>query len=85
MAIKRFFLNYKSGRAMSQAVIRRPLAAETRVRSRVLHVGFVVDKVALGQVFSEYFGFLLSIPFHRCSIKMEKQKKTHHLPDRVAQ
>jgi hypothetical protein len=21
------------------------------------HVGFVVDKVALGQVFSEYFGF----------------------------
>jgi hypothetical protein len=24
-------------------------------------VGFVVDKVALGQVFSEYFGFLLPI------------------------
>jgi hypothetical protein len=24
-------------------------------------VGFVVDKVALGQVFSEYFGFPLSI------------------------
>jgi hypothetical protein len=24
------------------------------------HVGFAVDKVALGQVFSEYFGF----PFH---------------------
>jgi hypothetical protein len=23
-------------------------------------VGFVVDKVALGQVFSEYFGFLCS-------------------------
>jgi hypothetical protein len=32
------------------------------------HVGFVVDKVALGQVFSEYFGF----PYHShstyCSI-----------------
>ena len=25
--------------------------------------------------FSEYFGFFLSISFHRCSIKMEKQKK----------
>jgi hypothetical protein len=50
-----------------------------------VHVGFVVDKVALGQVFSpEYFGFPLSISFHRCSIKMEKQKK-HHLHHRVAQ
>jgi hypothetical protein len=26
-----------------------------------IHVGFVVDKVALGQVFSEFFGFPLSI------------------------
>jgi hypothetical protein len=26
--------------------------------------------------FSEYFGFPLSISFHRCSIKKEKQKKT---------
>jgi hypothetical protein len=28
----------------------------------------VVDQVALGQVSSEYFGFSLSISFHRCSI-----------------
>jgi hypothetical protein len=33
-----------------------------------VHVGFVVDKVALGQVFPEYFGLSLSISFHRCSI-----------------
>jgi hypothetical protein len=26
--------------------------------------------------FSEYFGFPLSISFHRCPIKMEKQKRT---------
>jgi hypothetical protein len=32
---------------MAQAVSRRPLTADARVRSRV-HVGFVVDKVALG-------------------------------------
>jgi hypothetical protein len=31
--------------------------AVARVRARVWQVGFVVDKVALGQVFSEYFGF----------------------------
>jgi hypothetical protein len=29
------------------------------------YVGFVVDKVALGQVFSEYFGFPCQSSFHR--------------------
>jgi hypothetical protein len=29
------------------------------------HVGFVVDKVALGQVFSEYFGFPCQHPIHQ--------------------
>jgi hypothetical protein len=29
------------------------------------HVGFVVDKVALGQVFSEYFGFPRYSSFHQ--------------------
>jgi hypothetical protein len=28
-------------------------------------VGFVVDKMALGQVFSEYFGFPCQSPFHQ--------------------
>jgi hypothetical protein len=28
-------------------------------------VGFVVDKVALGQVFSKYFGFLCQSSFHQ--------------------
>jgi hypothetical protein len=28
-------------------------------------VGFVVDKVALGQVFPEYFGFACQFSFHR--------------------
>jgi hypothetical protein len=31
-------------------------------------VGFVVNKVALGQGFPEYFGLPLSISFHWCSI-----------------
>jgi hypothetical protein len=35
-------------------------------------VGFVVDKVALGQVFSEYFGFPCQFSFHRLL-------HTHHL------
>jgi hypothetical protein len=29
------------------------------------HVGFVVDRVALGQVFSEYVGFPCQFSFHR--------------------
>jgi hypothetical protein len=33
--------------------------------SRSGHVGFVVDKVALRQVFSEYFGFPCQFAFHR--------------------
>jgi hypothetical protein len=41
------------GRAIAEAVNRwLPTAA-----ARVWQVGFVVDKAASGQVFSEYFGF----------------------------
>jgi len=38
--------------------------------SRPLSVGLVVDNVALGQVFSEQFGFPLSVSFHKCSISI---------------
>jgi hypothetical protein len=48
-------------------------------------VGFVVDKVALGQVFfSEYFGFPLSISFHGAPLKWKSRRKPH-LHHRVAQ
>jgi hypothetical protein len=48
----------------------RPLVANFPPRRpgfepRSGHVGFVVDKVALGQVFSEYFGFPFQFSFHR--------------------
>jgi len=39
---------------MAQAVSRRPLTAESRVRA---HVGFVVDKVVLRQVFLRVLRF----------------------------
>ena len=45
------------GCTMAKAVSLRPLTAETRVRSRVSRC----DKVKLGQFFSEYFGFPLSV------------------------
>ena len=35
---------------------------------RPVLVRYVVDKVALGQIFSEYFGFPLSVPFNQCFI-----------------
>jgi hypothetical protein len=38
-------------RAMAQAASRRPLTAADRVRDRGDPVGFVIDKVALGQDF----------------------------------
>jgi hypothetical protein len=42
---------------------------------RSVHVGFVVDKVSLGQVFPQYFGFPLSISFHRSSITCKSENK----------
>jgi hypothetical protein len=48
---------YIIGRAIAQAVSSWIPTAAARVRARVWQVGFVVDKVASGQVFSEYFGF----------------------------
>jgi hypothetical protein len=44
------------GRAIAEAVSRWLPTAAARVRARVWQVGFLVDKLASGQVFSEYFG-----------------------------
>jgi hypothetical protein len=46
-----------TARAIAKAVSRWLPTAAARVRAQVWQVGFVVDKVASGQVFSEYFGF----------------------------
>jgi hypothetical protein len=53
------------GCAIAQAVSYWLLTEAARVRPRSGQVGFVVDKVALGQVFSEYFGFLCQSLFHQ--------------------
>jgi hypothetical protein len=37
-----------------------------------VHVGFVMDKVALEYVFPEYFGLPPSISFYRCSITRKR-------------
>jgi hypothetical protein len=52
-------LTKKVGRAIAQEVSSWLPAATAG------HVGFVVDKVALGQVFSEYFGFPCQSLFHQ--------------------
>jgi hypothetical protein len=53
------------GRALSQAVSRWLPTAAAWVHVWVEYVAFVVDKVALGQVFSEYFGFPCQSSFHQ--------------------
>jgi hypothetical protein len=60
-----YFCNLKFGRAIAQAVSHRLPTVAARVRARAGNVGFVVDKVALGQVFSKYFGFPCQFAFHR--------------------
>jgi hypothetical protein len=50
-------LRHEESRAIAQAVSRWLPTAAARVQTRVWSSGIVVDKVALGQVFSEYFSF----------------------------
>jgi hypothetical protein len=50
-------LRIMKGRAVAQAVSRWLPTAAARVLVRAKHMGFVVDKEAVGQVFSVYFGF----------------------------
>jgi hypothetical protein len=53
------------GRAIAKAVRRWLPTPEAWVRARSGLVGFVVDEVARGQVFSEYFGFPCQSSFHQ--------------------
>jgi hypothetical protein len=53
------------GRATAKAVSRWLPIAAAQVRNRSGHVKFVVDKVALGQVFSKYFAFLHQSSFRQ--------------------
>lgn len=71
---------------MSQAVSRRPVTTETRVGSQV---GFVVDKVTVGQVFLRVLQvpLLLSIRhwylYARCFYQKDKREKPGHLSETV--
>jgi hypothetical protein len=49
--------HHDQDRAIAEEVSRWLPTAAARFRARVWQVGFVVDKVASGQVLSEYFGF----------------------------
>jgi hypothetical protein len=63
---RRFGGTYRLGRAIAQAVsCWLPTAAVRGSSPGSGHVGFVVDRVALGQVFSKYFGFPCQSSFHQ--------------------
>ena len=54
----------QKGRAMAQAVSRRPPTAEARVRSQVNPCGICGGQSGTGPTPPQYFGFPLSISFH---------------------
>jgi hypothetical protein len=61
----RLFQNFISLlRSPGQAISRRLSTAASGLEPRLGHVGFVVDKVLLGHVFSEYFVVALQV-LHR--------------------
>jgi hypothetical protein len=76
-----FRLNHPSnkaekGRAMTQAVSRRPPTAKARFRSRFSPCGIRGGQSGTGTVFPpEYFGFPQSVSFHRCSITRKNGEK----------
>jgi hypothetical protein len=54
---------------MAEAVSNRPLTDVACVHKEV-HVGFVVDKVVVGEVFLRVLQTSLSISFYQCSMLM---------------
>ena len=68
---------------MAHVVSRRSLTAKARIRSRGVHVEFVVDKVALGQVSPRVLRFS-PVSFIPPVLHYTKnEKKTNHLHYRV--
>jgi hypothetical protein len=53
------------GYAITQTVSRRVPTSAARVLSQVINTGFVVDRVAMGHVSSEYFSFSNQFLFHK--------------------
>jgi hypothetical protein len=66
----------RGGHAIAQAASHRLHTVRPEFEPRSGHVGFVVDKVALGQFFSKHFGFPCQFSFHRLL-------HTHHLSRRI--
>jgi hypothetical protein len=58
-------LSINRGRSIAQAAIRQLHTAATLAPSQVWYAGFVADKVARVQVFSEDFRFSCQFSFHR--------------------
>jgi hypothetical protein len=64
------FCTVLTGRAMAQAVNRRPLTAESWVRARVNSCGICGGESGhWNRFFSEFFGFTLSISFYRVVLR----------------
>jgi hypothetical protein len=71
-------MNTKLGRAIAVAVSRWLPTAAALVRAQVWQMGFVVDKVASGQVFSEYFGLpCQNHSFHQLIYIRENRGTSH--------
>jgi hypothetical protein len=62
---------------MAQAVICQPLTVEAEFVPGSVNVGFVMDKVVLGQVYSKLFGF----PFQYHITVFLHTHITYHLGD----
>jgi hypothetical protein len=53
---------------MAQGVDVRPVSGVALLQEQSVHLGFVVENVAVGQVFVQLLSFSLSVSSHWCSI-----------------
>jgi hypothetical protein len=56
---------HTKGNLTKNTILKVQNANELLAQTGSSQVGFVVDKVSLGQVFSEYFGFFCQSSFHQ--------------------
>jgi hypothetical protein len=56
--------------------LRQSVTVEARIQLRAVYEGFVVGKVALGQVFQEYFGYRLSVISTKLHVRLSSRECT---------
>jgi hypothetical protein len=62
--------------AVAQGASHQHIATDTWDQSQLIHVGFMMEKVSMEEIYSKYFSFSCPLSFQQCSILLVY----HHVP-----